>query len=143
MKSGSNLETVLEAGHFAVTAEIGPPMDCNAEEVVKKEIEKRKIEIAAEAEAEGFVVLKEEIERDIAYYGVTHHRYGGFYIGRAYPYHSYLGVGTTNLTPRKTYTGHLRIRLFHQQAPEGLGPAYDAHTVIEVLGPKIFPPEPG
>src|SRR4030042_2212924 len=25
VKSGSNLEKVLEAGHFAVTAEIGPP----------------------------------------------------------------------------------------------------------------------
>ena len=36
MKSGSNLERVLDAGHFAVTAEIGPPMDCNAEEVLKK-----------------------------------------------------------------------------------------------------------
>ena len=36
MKSGSNLERILEAGHFAVTAEIGPPMDCNAEEVIKK-----------------------------------------------------------------------------------------------------------
>ena len=36
MKSGSNLERVLEAGHFAVTAELGPPMDCNAEEVLKK-----------------------------------------------------------------------------------------------------------
>jgi len=36
MKSGSNLERVLEAGHFAVTVEIGPPMDCNPAEVVKK-----------------------------------------------------------------------------------------------------------
>jgi len=103
----------------------------------------RSAEIAAEAEAEGFVVLKEEVEKDVAYYGVTHHRYGGFYIGRVYPYRSYLGVGTTNLTPRKTYTGHLRIRLFHQQAPEGLGPAYDARTLLEILGPKVFPPEPG
>ncbi len=36
MKSGSNLERVLEAGHFAVTAEIGPPMDCNGEVVLEK-----------------------------------------------------------------------------------------------------------
>jgi len=36
MKSDSNLERILEAGHFAVTVEIGPPMDCNAEEVLKK-----------------------------------------------------------------------------------------------------------
>ena len=36
MKSGSNLERILTAGHFAVTAEIGPPMDCDAEVVLKK-----------------------------------------------------------------------------------------------------------
>jgi methylenetetrahydrofolate reductase (NADPH) len=36
MKSGSNLEKVLQAGHFAVTAELGPPMGCNAEVVQKK-----------------------------------------------------------------------------------------------------------
>jgi methylenetetrahydrofolate reductase (NADPH) len=36
LKSGSNLETVLARGQFAVTVEIGPPMDCNAEVVLKK-----------------------------------------------------------------------------------------------------------
>ena len=36
MRSGSNLERVLEAGHFAVTAEIGPPMDCNGDVVLEK-----------------------------------------------------------------------------------------------------------
>lgn len=36
MRSGSNLERVLAAGHFAVTAEIGPPMDSNGEVVVEK-----------------------------------------------------------------------------------------------------------
>jgi len=36
MKSGSNLERVLAAGHLAVTVEIGPPMDCNASAVVEK-----------------------------------------------------------------------------------------------------------
>jgi methylenetetrahydrofolate reductase (NADPH) len=36
MKSGSNLERVLAAGEFAVTAELGPPMDCNAEVVIEK-----------------------------------------------------------------------------------------------------------
>lgn len=36
MKSGSNLEKVLAAGHFAVTAELGPPMDCDAGVVLEK-----------------------------------------------------------------------------------------------------------
>ncbi len=36
MKSGSNLEKVLEAGHFAFTGELGPPRGANAGEVRKK-----------------------------------------------------------------------------------------------------------
>ena len=36
MKSGSNLERVLEAGQFAVTVEIGPPMDCDGAKIVEK-----------------------------------------------------------------------------------------------------------
>jgi len=36
MKSGSRLEKVLAAGHFAVTAELGPPATSNAEAVKKK-----------------------------------------------------------------------------------------------------------
>jgi 5,10-methylenetetrahydrofolate reductase len=36
LKSGSNLERILAAGHFAVTVEIGPPMDCNADVVLEK-----------------------------------------------------------------------------------------------------------
>ncbi len=36
MKSGSNLEAVLAASHFAVTSECGPPRGANAETVHKK-----------------------------------------------------------------------------------------------------------
>lgn len=36
MMTGSNLERVLNEGHFAVTAEIGPPKSCNAAFVQKK-----------------------------------------------------------------------------------------------------------
>ena len=36
LKSGSNLEKVLKAGHFAFTGELGPPRGTNAEEVRKK-----------------------------------------------------------------------------------------------------------
>ncbi|MBI3913701.1 MAG: methylenetetrahydrofolate reductase [Chloroflexi bacterium] len=35
-KSGSNLEKVLRAGHFAVTAELGPPKNADAETIRKK-----------------------------------------------------------------------------------------------------------
>jgi len=36
MKSGSNLERVLAAGHFAVTAECGPPRGADPGKVLKK-----------------------------------------------------------------------------------------------------------
>jgi len=36
MKSGSNLEKILEAGHFAFTGELGPPRGANVEVVKKK-----------------------------------------------------------------------------------------------------------
>jgi len=36
LKSGSNLEKLLKAGHFAFTGELGPPRGGNAEEVRKK-----------------------------------------------------------------------------------------------------------
>ena len=36
MKSGSNLERVLAAGEFAVTAELGPPMSADGSEVLHK-----------------------------------------------------------------------------------------------------------
>jgi methylenetetrahydrofolate reductase (NADPH) len=36
MKSGSNLEKVLAAGHFAVTAELGPPKGTDVEVIKKK-----------------------------------------------------------------------------------------------------------
>jgi len=36
MKSGSNLEKVLAAGHFAFTGELGPPRGTTAEEVREK-----------------------------------------------------------------------------------------------------------
>lgn len=36
MKSGSRLERVLEAGHFAFTGELGPPQGTNVEHVKKK-----------------------------------------------------------------------------------------------------------
>src|SRR4030065_2634524 len=36
MKSGSRLEKILEAGHFAFTGELGPPQGANAEAIRKK-----------------------------------------------------------------------------------------------------------
>ena len=36
MKAGSNLERVLEAGHFAVTAECGPPRGADGDKVLQK-----------------------------------------------------------------------------------------------------------
>ena len=35
-KSGSNLEKILRAGHFAVTGELGPPQSADGEEILHK-----------------------------------------------------------------------------------------------------------
>ena len=35
-KAGSNLEKVLRAGHFAVTAELGPPQGADGDEIRHK-----------------------------------------------------------------------------------------------------------
>ena len=36
MKSESNLEKILKAGHFAFTGELGPPRGANVEHVMEK-----------------------------------------------------------------------------------------------------------
>lgn len=36
LKSGSNLEKVLRAGHFALTGECGPPKGANVEHLKEK-----------------------------------------------------------------------------------------------------------
>ena len=36
MKAGSRLEKILEAGHFAVTGELGPPRGADAEVIKEK-----------------------------------------------------------------------------------------------------------
>lgn len=103
----------------------------------------RSAEIAVGAGADGFVVLKEDVEKDVAYYGTTHYPYGGFHLGHGHRSHVGVGFGTTSLSPRNSYTSHLRIRLFRRRAPEELGPAYDARAILRVLGPKIVRPETG
>ncbi len=103
----------------------------------------RAAEIAVAARADGFVVLKEDIEKDVAYHGSTHYPGGAFRFGH-FRSGSHIGVGfgTTSLQPVKRYTGHATVRMFRQLAPEGLGPAYDARAILRVLGPKIVrPPE--
>jgi hypothetical protein len=103
----------------------------------------RAAEITVAAGADGFVVLREEVEKDVAYYGTTHAPYyGSFFFGHGHRSHFGLGFSTSTLRPSNSYTGHIRIRLFRQTAPEGLGPAYDARAVLKVLGPKIVRPAP-
>lgn len=108
----------------------------------------RSAEIAVAAQADGFVVLKEEVEKDVAYYGSTYYPgyYGGHYWFGRHHYHRHshfgVGVGTTRLRPVKSYTAHATIRLFRERAPEGLGPSYDARAILRVMAPKITRPPP-
>lgn len=108
----------------------------------------RSAEIAVAARADGFVVLKEEVEKDVVYHGTTYHPgyVGGHYWlgGRGHPRYSHFGVGlgTTSLRPVNSYTAHATIRLFRERAPEGLGPSYDARAILRVMAPKIARPPP-
>ncbi len=106
----------------------------------------RSAEIALAAGADGFVVVKEDIEKDVTYYGAGYpfgtHVFHSYHFGHHRGHHSGIGIslGSTALRPSNNYTGHATIRLFRERAPEGLGPTYDARAVVRVLGPKILRP---
>jgi hypothetical protein len=101
----------------------------------------RAAEVALAAGAEGFVVLKEDIEKDVTYYGSVGYPFGGHIshgFGRGHYTGFGLSYGTGAMSPTNSYTGHATIRVFRKTAPEGLGTAYNAAAVLRVLGPKIL-----
>ena len=101
-------------------------------------------EITLAAGAEGFVVVKEDIEKDVTYYGAGYPFGGHISHGFGHGHFSGFGVsyGTGTLSPTNSYTGYATIRVFRQTAPAGPGAAYDAAAVLRVLGPKIVRPAP-
>jgi hypothetical protein len=106
----------------------------------------RAAEVTLAAGAEGFVVLKEDIEKDVAYYGSAGYPFGSHIShGFGHGHHTGFGLsyGTGALHPTNSYTGHATIRVFRETAPQGLGTAYDAAAVVRVLGSKILRPTPG
>jgi hypothetical protein len=114
--------------------------------VVEDYVLYRAAELAVAQGTDGFVVLKEEVEKDVAYYGSYYppYPYGAYRFGhgRHYSYYGAGGFGTSTMRSERRYTDHLRIRLFRQIAPEGLGAAYDAQAILRVLAPKIVRPLP-
>ncbi|MDH3472417.1 MAG: hypothetical protein OEM59_01895 [Rhodospirillales bacterium] len=113
--------------------------------VVEDYVLYRAAELAVAQGADGFVVLMEDVETDDAYYGSYYppYPYGAyrFGYGRPYPYYG-AGFGTSTMRSERRYTDHLRIRLFRQVAPEGVGAAYDARAILRALAPKIVRPLP-
>ncbi len=111
----------------------------------------RAAEIAAAEGTDGFIVLKEDIEPEVSYYGspspYPYYPHGTFFFGRGHRHSHYgygVGYGTGTLRADQRYTDHLRIRLFRELAPEDQGQAYDAQAILRTLGPKIVrPPPPG
>lgn len=108
----------------------------------------RAAEVALLYKADGFVVLNEDVERDVSYYGGGYYPYGGFYYGssfhrRRHRRSSHFGF-SYSASPSygvSRYNSQATVRLFQDPAPEGLGPAYNARSVIETLGPRIRRPE--
>ena len=108
----------------------------------------RATEITLAAGAEGFVVVKEDIEKDVTYHGAGYpfggHISHGFGHGHGHGHYSGFGLsfGTGTLSPINSYTGYATIRVFRRTAPADSGTAYDAAAVLRVLGPKIVRPAP-
>lgn len=105
----------------------------------------RAAEIAKGAEASGFVVLSQDVERKTFYAG--NYRppiFTGLY-GRSYFIHGrHRGLfyaQPTAYRPIDRYTAHGTIRLFRGAAPEGLGVPFNAEEVLTTLGPRITRPE--
>jgi hypothetical protein len=96
----------------------------------------RAAEITLGAGAEGFVVIKEDVERDVTYHGVGY-PYGGPFYGYGHRHYAGWGYGSGTLSPTNRYTGYATIRVFRRAPPAGPGIAYDAAAVLRVLGPKI------
>ena len=117
--------------------------------VVEDYVLYRAAEITLAQGADGFVVIRQEVEKDVGYYGTIHYPHSGIYFGhgrggyRSRSHFGYgFGYGTSSLRPVSSYTDHLRIRMFRDQAPEGLGASYDAEAIMRVMGPKIVRPVP-
>lgn len=106
----------------------------------------RAAEITLAAGAEGFVVVKEDIEKDVTYHGAGYpfggHVFRGFGHGHGHYSGFGLGYGTGTLSPTNRYTGYATIRVFRRGPPAGPGTAYDAAAVLRVLGRKIVRPAP-
>ncbi len=109
----------------------------------------RAAEITAAEGAGGFVVLKEDIEPEVSYYGspspYPYYPHGAFFFGRGHHHSRYgygVGYGTGTVRAERRYTDHLRIRLFREAAPEGEGQTYDAQKILETFAPRIVRPPP-
>lgn len=108
-------------------------------EVVEDYVLYRSAELTLEQGARGFVVLKDDVDKDTSYYG-TGYPYGGF---GSYGYRrrsSFRSLGFYyggSSRSYNRYTSLVTIRLYIDTAPEGLGPAYDAKDLVDTLGPRI------
>ena len=130
-------------------------------EEVERNLLYRAAEIAQSEQTQGFVVLSENVERDVRYQGTGYQPYGyggaigfgsGLHFGRGYhglrhrgPFLSYgfaHPFALTHLRPISEYNASAKIRLYDGEPPEGQGPTYDAAEVLETVGPLIVRPDP-
>ena len=115
--------------------------------VVEDYVLYRAAEITLEQGANGFVVVREDVEKDVSFYGNNYNPHYGVIYGhgrylRRGNYGYGFGYGPSTLRPVNSYTDHLKIRMFRDQAPEGFGPTYDAQAILRFMGPKIVRPAP-
>jgi hypothetical protein len=93
-----------------------------------------------------FVILEKEIERNVAYqgYGVYGPRVGfGFFHHRHFGYGYSGSYAPDRYYPRVNYTGYVTIRTYDRgRGVPGDAVVYDAHELVQQLGPTIQLPKP-
>lgn len=127
------------------------------QEQVETSVLYRAAEIAAASGADGFVVLKEELETDQTFEGTGFSPYGLAYPYRGSAFYSFGVFSRFNdpffprrgfsrpyppvyLRPVSRYSANARIQLFNGEPPPGLGTPFSAQDVLTNLRPLIAPP---
>lgn len=117
-------------------------------EQVENSVLYRAAEIASGEGADGFLVLKEELESDLLYERYAYRQFAHPYFGfRSFGrnYYGFRSFPSRRVYPYRTrqstsYTASVRVRLFNGKPPEGLGTPYNATALLKTLRPAIAPP---